>query len=261
MGHDTVIPERVREAVAAVQARGIHFTLATGRGFPETLPFAQELNISVPIICYQGGLIKHPVTGALLYRAMMARDLALSVVELAHAHNWHLVFYIDEDVYLEEFRHSRSFYRDMLGLNIHCVDNLARVIKEHTSDPSKFLFVGARRQADQIQSEMNARFADQVHIVRSHTLFVEGNPLGVNKGDALRRLSEHLGIAQAQVMAIGDQGNDIPMLSWAGLGVAMENGSRATHAVADWIAPPLSSFGAAVAMERFLLDEQKDWIA
>jgi hypothetical protein len=92
-----------------------------------------------------------------------------------------------------------------------------------------------------------------MQVVRSHTLFVEGNPIGVDKGDALRRLSAYLDVPQDRVMAIGDQGNDVPMISWAGLGVAMGNGSDAAKAVSDWIAPPLSAAGAAVAIERFLL--------
>ena len=56
-------------------------------------------------------------------------------------------------------------------------------------------------------------------------------------------------------MAIGDQGNDVPMIKWAGLGVAMASGSDLAQAAADWIAPPLSADGAAVAIERFLLTD------
>jgi hypothetical protein len=92
-----------------------------------------------------------------------------------------------------------------------------------------------------------------MEIVRSHANFVEGNPLGVSKGDALRRLADHLGIPREQVMAIGDQGNDVAMIAWAGVGVAMGNGAPAAKAVAHWIAPSLSANGAAVAIEHFIL--------
>jgi hydroxymethylpyrimidine pyrophosphatase-like HAD family hydrolase len=78
--------------------------------------------------------------------------------------------------------------------------------------------------------------------------------LGVSKGDALQRLADHLGVPQARVMAIGDQGNDVPMLTWAGVGVAMGNASPAAKAAADWVAPPFSEDGAAVAIERFILN-------
>jgi Cof subfamily protein (haloacid dehalogenase superfamily) len=254
MGDDTVIAIRVKRAVFAAQARGIHVTLATGRGFPETLPFAQALNITVPIICYQGGLVKDPATGELLFRATMPRDLVLDVIELAHRRDWHLVVYVDDAVYIDEYRQPRSFYADLLGLKIHLVDDLADVIVHGETDPAKFLFVADKVESDRIFSEIDARYAQHMNVVRSHALFVEGNPLGVSKGSALRRLAGFLNVPQREVMAIGDQGNDVPMLEWAGFGVAMANASRTTIAAADWIAPPLSADGAAVAIERFLLD-------
>jgi hypothetical protein len=97
-----------------------------------------------------------------------------------------------------------------------------------------------------------------MEVTRSHALIVEGNPLGVSKGNALQRLANHLDVPQTQVMAIGDQDNDIPMLAWAGVGVAMSNGSPASKAVADWIAPSLTEDGAAVAIERFVLNNSPD---
>jgi Cof subfamily protein (haloacid dehalogenase superfamily) len=257
VGHDTIVPEAVRRAIAAVQDRGIHVTLATGRGYSATLPFASVLNISEPIICYQGGLIQHPLTGELLFQATMTRSLVLNVLELAHALHWHVVLYFDDEIYIEEFRRDKSFYHDLLGLDIRRVDDLTRVLREHPSDPAKFLFVGEETETDHIQAELSERYGDHMQIVRSHTLFVEGNPLGVNKGDALRRLAEYLHVPQRQVMAIGDQGNDIAMLTWAGLGVAMGSGSATTQAAADWIAPPLSAGGAVTAMEHFLLEPER----
>ncbi len=256
MGDDTTIRPRVRRALAVAQARGIHVTLATGRGFPATLPFARSLNITLPLICYQGGLIKHPLTGELLFRATMERSLVLQVVELARARDWHLVVYLDDDMYLQELRHPLGFYHDLLGSNLHFADDLASTINANGQDPAKFIIIAAKAESDRIQTELNARFGRQMVVVRSHDLFVEGNPLGVDKGDALRRLARHLGVPQAQVMAIGDQGNDVPMLAWAGLGVAVGSGSAVARAAADWVAPPLAADGAAVAIERFLLGER-----
>jgi len=68
-------------------------------------------------------------------------------------------------------------------------------------------------------------------------------------------LAEHLSVPQSQVMAVGDQDNDAPMVAWAGLGVAMGNGSVPCKAAADWIAPPISKDGAAAAIERFALGQ------
>jgi Cof subfamily protein (haloacid dehalogenase superfamily) len=253
MGDDTTIRPSVHRALAAAQARGIHVTLATGRSFPATLPFARQLNISLPLICYQGGLIKHPLTGERIYQATMERSLLREVIDLAHVRDWHLVVYINDTIYVQDLHKPRSFYFDLLGTELRHAHDLRQTVIEHDQDPAKFIIVADKAEADHIQAELSAHFHQQMAVVRSHDLFVEGNPLGVNKGDALRRLSNLLGVPQAQVMAIGDQGNDVKMITWAGLGVAMGSGSDAAKAAADWIAPPLLDDGAAVAIQRFLL--------
>jgi len=253
IGDDMTLSPRVRQALAQAQDRGVQVTLATGRGFPETLPFARALGISLPLICYQGGLVKHPASGELFYRATMPRSLVLDALDMARTRDWHMVVYLDDRLYLETFERPRHFYYGLLGQKIEQVGDLAQVIREGVQEPDKFVFVAEPAEADHIYAMLNARFDGQMVVVRSHDLFVEGNPLGVNKGDALEWLAGYLNIPQARVMAIGDQDNDLTMIQWAGLGIAMRGGDRAVQAVADWVAPPLSEDGAAVAIERFLI--------
>jgi len=259
----------IRPRARSAQARGVQVTLATGRNLASTLPFAQDLNISLPLICYQGGLVADPSSGQILRQINLARDLALEAVKLAQAREWHLVLYLGNEIYVQEFRRPRSFYTDMLGSDLHQVDDLAAVLSQAEEpvlsqgdatqstvegpEASKFILVAQESQADRIQAELAAHFDGRLIVVRSHSLFVEGNPLGASKGDALAWLAGHLQVPQEQVMAIGDQGNDAAMIAWAGLGVAMGSGSPGVQAVADWVAPPLSADGAAVAIERFLL--------
>ena len=90
-------------------------------------------------------------------------------------------------------------------------------------------------------------------VVQSHAMFAEVNPLGAHKGAGLARLAESLGIQQEEVMAIGDQDNDVPMVAWAGLGVAVGNASVACQAAAKVVTADVSEDGAAVAIEQFVL--------
>src|SRR2546423_344090 len=76
------IQGRVRDAVAAAQARGVHVTLATGRMFGATLPFVRQLDIRDPVICYQGALVRDPSTGEVYYHVTMPRELAVEGVRL-----------------------------------------------------------------------------------------------------------------------------------------------------------------------------------
>ncbi|RMF27251.1 MAG: HAD family phosphatase [Chloroflexi bacterium] len=250
IGDDYTISPRVREALQAAQAQGVHVTLATGRSFPSTLPFAQTLQIRTPLICYQGGLIQHPLSGEVLYQATMDRAIAEEAIALAHERGWHLVLYVGEEIYLEGLRRPLDFYHNLLGTRLRLVEDLRTAL---TQDPVKFLFVAEEPQADEIERVLRRRFDRRIVIVRSHRLFVEGNPPGVSKGAALAHLAALLKVPQEAVMAIGDQGNDVTMLRWAGVGVAMGNASPEARAAADWIAPPLEADGVAVAVERFVL--------
>ncbi len=252
MGDDRVITPRVRLAINAAQKQGTVVTLATGRMFSFLVPIARELGITAPLICYQGGLIQAADSTAPIYRATMDVALVREVLAWQTQRNLHIVLYADDAVFLTEHLHSIEFYQHMLGENLIWVGSLNSVLERH--QPIKFIIFVEPEEADALKEELQTLFGARLEITRSHALIVEGNPLGVSKGDALRRLADYMHIPRSQVMAVGDQDNDIPMLEWAGIGVAMGNASPGLKAIADWIAPPLQEDGAAVALERFVLN-------
>ncbi len=239
---------RVRCAIAQAQQQGIAITLATGRSLISTRPFAEELDIRVPLICYQGGLIAER-DGRALYHAALDRTLAAQIIEFAQSRRWHVNLYQDGRLYLTELRHPISFYQTLLNPSVHPVPDFG-VLLDH--DPDKVLIV-AEENGDQVLADLRERFDGQMQIVRSHEWFIEANPLGVDKGSGLAWLASYLGVLQTQVMAVGDHDNDAPMVAWAGLGVAMGNGSPVCKAAAGWIAPSFEEDGAAVAIEKFAL--------
>jgi hypothetical protein len=230
-GEELDLSPRVRRAIAAAQERGVVVTLATGRKFDFVIPFAHGLGITAPA---------------------MEAELVREVLAWRTQHGRHIALYADNDVFIDERRHPDAFYRFMLSWRWTCVDDLSSVLERHT--PVRFIVFVEPHEAVQIEAELRQIFGGRMEVVRSHPLLVEGNPLGVSKGNALRRLAAHLSVPQAQVMALGDHDNDASMLAWAGVGVAMGDGSPGVKAVADWIAPPLAEDGAAVAIERFVLD-------
>ena len=240
---------RVRRAVAEAQRRGVAVTLATGRSLTSTRPFAEELDIREPLICYQGGLIAER-NGRALHRVALDRRLAALAIDLAESQRWHVILYLGGRLYLTELRHPMSFYEGLLNPAAKHVPDLRALLDR---DPDKVLIV-VEGNGDEILAGLHERFDAQAAIVRSHDLFIEVNPWGVDKSTGLAWLAGRLGVPQSQVMAVGDQDNDAPMVAWAGLGVAMGSGSPACKAVADWIAPPLAKDGAAVAIERFALN-------
>ncbi len=245
------IDPRVRQAIALAQQRGVTITLATGRMFAAARPFAESLRIIAPLICYQGGWVQALGDAAPRYRRGLPPDVAQEALHLGDAQGWHAVLYADGRLYLREIRYPMDFYHHLLGYDPIIGTPWADVLAAH--QPDKVLFVAEAEAIPPIAARLREHFGGRAEIVRSHDRFVEVVPRGVDKGRALAWLARHLNIPRHQVMAVGDQENDLPMIRWAGIGVAMGDAAPAVREAARWIAPPLAEAGAAAALQHFVL--------
>jgi len=246
------ISPRVLSALQAAVALGVRVTIATGRPVEVTRPFVKAVGVNAPTISMQGGVIYDFATETTLHELTLPHELACALTELeAHYPAWQAVIYGDGALYVSSIRYPMDFYASLLGTNLQVHDDLCAALNRQ--DPQKVLYIIPPEDAELAVNELKRITGDRATVVRSHALFVEVNPLEAHKGAGLARLAADLGIPREQVMAIGDQDNDVTMLEWAGLGVVMSNGSAASKLVADWIAPSITEDGAAIAIERFVL--------
>lgn len=262
------ISPRVRRAISAVQEAGTPVTIATGRIFDFVRSIAPELGITLPVITAQGAVIGDPVSGEVLYEALIGQEEARRVATWADGEERTTVFYLnsrggrtrmvqnapetvngwsgwegwDSTTYDHWFGSPREMHVSLLD-----------VLSSEGARPLKFITVNDHvREPDQTAA-LQRRFGDGVHMSRSHQYLVEGTAPEANKGRGLLWLTERLGIDPERVLAIGDNENDIPMLRLAGKAVCMGQATAVVRAEADWIAPTLDEDGAAVALERYLL--------
>lgn len=256
--------ERVRAAVTEAQARGLHVVLATGRPYLSAERYAEAFDLRSPLICFQGALVKE-MEGqrATLYSEPMPPEPLAEVIALAEAHalpggrKAELTIYSEERIYYSHTARPESFYNLWFGIPAGSVPNLRAAVDEmhaHGLVPLKGLFIGERDDNDALVAALSDRFAGRLGVVRSHELFVEVTAPTASKGAALAFLAGRLGIPREEVIAVGDSGNDVSMVRWAGLGVAVANATADVHAVADWVAPPVSEDGVVDVIERFLLN-------
>ncbi len=255
-----LISSRVRRAVAAVQAGGIPVTLATGRTLDYVRPLAQELDIRVPVITTQGAVVGDPRTGQIHFEATMPMEAARTIVRWAQAHDRVLVLYFSDGrggtrMYQNREEWPPEVYDHWFGTpRILQPDLMELLTGPGAHPPLKFILVNDIHQEPDLGPFIQELLGPEVHVVRTLDLLVEGTARGVDKGAGLRHLCELLGLDPARVLAIGDNENDIPLLQAAGFGVAMGQASAKVKAVADWVAPPIQEDGAAVALERFVLE-------
>ena len=251
-GLEQVIRPHVQAAIAQARLRGVVITIATGRDAKLAAKFARELGVTAPIICVQGGCIYNHQQDVVLHDVRLRRELVPRILEATARYGWNIHFEAFDRNYLPARSNHPPIAFELLRHSLWVrVDNF---LQDMPQPPHKVI-VTLSRPEDRARTvaEMNEAFGGQVTIVPSHPYLVEGLPENVDKGAGLEWLAEYLKIPQAEVMAIGDSDADIPMIEWAGIGVAMGNGSAATKAAADWVAPTLEEDGAAIAIERYCL--------
>lgn len=253
LDHAQRLSPRVQAAYKAAADRGVRVTIATGRNVASARKFAAALNVNAPVVCLQGGVVYDLATETLLHEVRLPHALACELVAFGEQHPaWQTVLYHLNTTYITGLKFDESFYLDLL------TDNPPRIVPDlcavlEATDPDKVLYILDPSEARDGAEELRAFVGDRAIVVQSHAMFIEVNHMEAHKGAGLAKLAQHLGIPREQVMALGDQGNDLTMLDWAGLGVAMGNGSDEVKAVADWVAPPIDEDGVAVAIERFVL--------
>lgn len=240
----------VRAAVAAAQARGVRVCIATGRMWPSAAPWVKSLGADSPAILYNGGQVLDFAAGRVLYERRLERGLArraLEVVRREPAAQVHL--YLRDRVYVERLDPLTEAYAADDGVSVDLVPALEGLLDE---DPYKLLIIGP---PDRIEALGHAvrETGLPVHSVQSEPDYLEILPLGVSKGAALGAMLERLGVPAAEVVAVGDNWNDLEMIEAAGLGVAMGHAPAGVRARADHVAGTSEEEGFRQVLERFVL--------
>ncbi len=249
---DLTISPRVKEAVEGAMAKGVTVTLATTRMFSSALPFAQRLGVTTPIISFQGALIRAEGEGKPLLRRTMPLEVARRLVGLARQWGCSTSFYLEDSLYIEGASDDvlSAVKARLPSLHIEAVPDLLPFLQ---SEPMKMVLQGEEAAIETVAPELAKRFCGLLHAARTSPQALGATHIEASKGQGLAHLARHLEIPREEVMAIGDYDNDVDMVAWAGLGVAVGNASRRLLAVADEIVPPLDEDGAAVAIERYIL--------
>ena len=118
--------------------------------------------------------------------------------------------------------------------------------------PTKLLLIDTPENTDRLLTYFQAEFGDTLYVTKTEDEYLEFMDPRVNKGVALAETARRLGLTAQECAAFGDSYNDLPMLEWAGMAIAMENGRAELKAIADYIAPPADDDGVATILTQLL---------
>jgi len=251
VNRDGVIVPGAGDAVQRLLARDVGVTLATGRMYQPSNRFAQELGLSAPLICYQGALIREPGDGAVLWHKPLPLPLARTVMTEIRREGIHQYAYLDGAVYVEELREGDVLYAQRNGVELKLVDDLAALCG---GQPTEIAARGTPDEIDRLIAGIRVRCGSGVIVNKVHASFCEIAHAGSGKGNALTFLAERLGIPQSETVAIGDSPNDVSMLEWAGLGIAVGDAPDEVRAAADWVIGDGAQGSFCTAVARLLDD-------
>lgn len=255
------VPEENRQALFECAARGIEIVPATGRtllGIPEELRNLPGVRYA---ILTNGAVVADLKENKVINTCRLPLETAIEIMSIARTSPDDIMYdaYIDGIAYtLESFYQNMDRYVSSEGL-IELIKKTRRVVpdniayvKEQNKEVDKINFYFADMTAKKRMRE-TLKSVSGILVSSSIPNNLEINALGADKGGALLRLAELLGIKQEETMAFGDGENDLSMMKMAGIGVAMVNGEESVKAAADYVTVSNNEAGVAAAIRRFVL--------
>ncbi len=248
VGRDLRISPRVRDAVARMLQAGIAGCLVTGRMYRATIPFARELGLETPIICYQGAAIIDPDTDEVIAHSALSNDVVRELVDMADRDSMHLQLYRNDEYYCEARNRFSDLYASLSFTQPVIVPSLREAFAY--SPATKAVMIADEPVAAAYARTLAATLTGRAYVTRSLPEFVEVLDPSVDKGSALRFVAGRLGVGIDETMAVGDSWNDAPLLEAAGFAIAMGSAPDELRAVADAIVGDLAHDGVAEAIEQ-----------
>lgn len=250
LSSDLTISIGNREMLQKAEKNGLKITLASGRMYRAMLPYAQILGMrNIPLIAYNGALIKHADHGRTIAHRPLRRLLVEQIISNLKELGLHVNVYSDDRLYIEKMTAEARVYMEISRVEPEIVGDFSRYTPE---DCTKVLAIGDPQRMTGIKARMAEVFGERVHVTISKPQYLEFVSAGVNKALALREVAAYYGFEREEVMAIGDGLNDLEMIKWAGVGVAVDNAPLEVKQAADWVSPSSDRDGVAAALRRYV---------
>lgn len=251
---DLTISRHSREVLREVSRRGVALTLATGRMFASARPYAEMLGFDVPLITYQGALVKHAGSGEVIYHRPLPLQVARRVIEYGREIRAQVNYYLNDRLFVERVTEHGEHYAALAGVPFNKVNDLGDLLEEGL--PTKLLVIDKAEDIAERWRSLEGILRKEgltAHLTRSKPRYLEVSHPEATKGLALRELAGRLGVRREEILAFGDGYNDLEMIEFAGTGVVVANAPEEIRRKADYVTASNNEDGVAAALERLVL--------
>ena len=229
LDRDGLVPEYTKELIRKAVDRGVIFAISTGRSIKSAQGVAESVGAAYMAICYNGALVLDPVNGVTIYENSLEEDLVRGIVEYAHENDLYIQMYDEGTIVVEELKLDRHPDPDLRYADYREVGDFLEYPFFRTP---KILLACEPERVPTEQAKLEELFGERVYMAQSDAHLIEVVTEGVDKGVALENLAGYLGFAKDEIIAFGDNTNDLPLLKAAGTSVAVSN---AVPEVKEWV--------------------------
>lgn len=255
------ITKRTKELLLKAHKLGIHIVISTGRMYTDAEYYSNLIGVKSPVIASNGAFIKEKDNDKVIFKDLLGENLSLELLKIFRKHQIKPYFCTPHKFYYGTIMF-KLFYlaTKIVGTRSNKLDieyvfswnQWEQVLhKEKDNIVKSEIIYRDPALIYELRSELNQ--LTQLEIVDSSKYNIEITRKGVSKGKAVERLASLYGLKREEVIAIGDSENDISMLEYAGLGIAMGNASDRVKQKADYITDSNDNEGVANAINKFVL--------
>lgn len=245
LGPDSAIGQANLKAVRRLQQAGVTVILASGRQHESMIKYQNELELTGPVVSCQGALVKDPKTDKVIFLEPLTKSAERRVLAEADMHGATVFYYHSEGIFARQKNQWTALYEKLTGRQLNWVETFESFDQGTTY---KIIWMHNEERIAALQEVYYRQTMDEFYVVRTMPEALEFLSPQANKAVGVEAVAQLFDIPRSAVIAFGDADNDIPMLSWSGLGIAMSHATDGAKAAAHIQAPagaPETSFARA----------------
>ena len=248
---DHKISDENKEMLFKAQELGVYVVLASGRPTPAMTAYAKELQLDNSfMISYNGAVITDLKEDKIIFEQTLSQEQIHELYDYSLKSKTHIITYVDGKIVSETDSEYIEVERTITGL-IH--NKVTSFKDEVRSSAIKCILLEEPNYLKQVEIDLKAAMP-HLSVCMSKPFFLEVAQNGIDKGASIKFLAEKLNILQSEIIAVGNAGNDLTMIEYAGLGVWVDNVDPELRDKGDVIVASNNDHGVAEVVRRFILN-------
>ncbi|NSW91664.1 MAG: HAD family phosphatase [Firmicutes bacterium] len=245
------LTEETEKAIRLGVEKGLIFTISTGRPVQGVQAFIDKLDLDLPVITYNGAMVIMGKSKEVLYQCTMDPKDAREVIDLGEKYGTSIMVWADNKLFANRLNERAYEYSKISGVMPVLMEDVEETISQGVL---KILWYDEVETIKKYQKDIGKYISRNINYHTSQPYFLEFVDKNASKAKAMEKIGEYFGIDRSEMIAVGDGFNDLSMIEYAGLGVAMGNASNEIKERADYVTLTNDENGLAHVIYKFVLD-------